>query len=468
MRYLLFVILFCALPFNSQAKKITLDVDFSMFRYDQDNVLLEMYYSFPDTMLRYIPKQSTYIGELYFSLAISNAIDTVSHLRWIVEHKVESEPEKFRQKLFGQKSIALPPGQYKIDLFVKDMNDTSTRARTELEIVAKKYSDDRIITSDLQIAQKIERIGEHTQQWGEAFKKNSLYVVPNPSLEYYGDEPSLKSYIEFYNAKKYTPSGITFNYRILDAARREIISIPRQVVPVSDAQIDINEIPLGELPSGVYYLELTARAADEAPIDSIVHTKRFYVYNPENAPNMNALYSEDELFEMSPFSTLSETRIQDEFEKAKMIASKDEIDKYEKLSTLAAKQRFIYTFWFLRDPDPSTIVNERYVEFQKAIEYAKTYFSFGSTKNGWRTDRGMILLKYGFPSERNPTHPRGTQKAYEEWVYENVQGGSRFYFVDESGFGNYILVHSTALGEVYNDNWFNDYVIGNESKYMNR
>jgi len=34
----------------------------------------------------------------------------------------------------------------------------------------------------------------------------------------------------------------------------------------------------------------------------------------------------------------------------------------------------------------------------------------------------------------------------------------RFIFVDRQGNGHFRLVHSTARGEVYNENWYNDFV----------
>jgi hypothetical protein len=79
---------------------------------------------------------------------------------------------------------------------------------------------------------------------------------------------------------------------------------------------------------------------------------------------------------------------------------------------------------------------------------------------GWKTDRGRVLLQYGFPTERNFTPVNGDNHAYETWFYSDVQGGVYFYFVDVKGFGNFILVSSTAHGELRNDNWFDEYVPG--------
>jgi hypothetical protein len=39
-----------------------------------------------------------------------------------------------------------------------------------------------------------------------------------------------------------------------------------------------------------------------------------------------------------------------------------------------------------------------------------------------------------------------------------LSGGIEFSFVDMTGNGQFVLVHSTALGELRNDDWINRYV----------
>jgi len=82
-------------------------------------------------------------------------------------------------------------------------------------------------------------------------------------------------------------------------------------------------------------------------------------------------------------------------------------------------------------------------------------------REGWRTERGRAIIKYGLPTQRDVYYKTSENRAYEEWFYGNIQGGIYFYFVDLSGYGNFIQVHSTAWGEPRNDNWYNEYVIPN-------
>ena len=77
----------------------------------------------------------------------------------------------------------------------------------------------------------------------------------------------------------------------------------------------------------------------------------------------------------------------------------------------------------------------------------------GTFREGWRTDRGRILLIYGEPDEYDRYPFSNDNKAYEIWRFFSVQGGVEFIFVDRRDMGDYELVHSTARGELYDPEW---------------
>ena len=93
---------------------------------------------------------------------------------------------------------------------------------------------------------------------------------------------------------------------------------------------------------------------------------------------------------------------------------------------------------------------------QKRIDYANKHFST-QFRQGAQSDRGMVLLKYGFPSDRDLFPSQMDNKPYEIWIYTHIEGGVEFVFVDEIGTGVYDLVHSTKRGERYNPNWHERY-----------
>ncbi len=84
-------------------------------------------------------------------------------------------------------------------------------------------------------------------------------------------------------------------------------------------------------------------------------------------------------------------------EDVKYIITDEERSVFDKLQTDAERDAFIEQFWRRRDPDPSTAANEYKEEYYRRIAYANEHFTLGLA--GWKTDRGMIYIKYGQPDD---------------------------------------------------------------------
>lgn len=455
-RYILLILLISAV--GARAGIIGFAFDGACFRKDASNVVWEFSYSFADTLIDYRLVDGKYCGALKIYLEIESASGTVIDHSWESKHCSEVPVRGFKDNLVGLKRFILPFGQYKGKLRVVDINDPESQLSREFDIFAKKFSSSDIGISDIQMAQYIEYKSERTMNWHRMFSKGSIYVVPNASLEYFGTKPELNAYVELYNLKTYAPGGYTIYHKIIDGVDRELLSVPREKKSIGDGIVELVQLSLDVLSTGNYYLEVLAVYETGGIKDSVFARKKFYYINPDMLPDMATNFVESNTYEKSEFSTLSYSEVESEFKKALPLATKFEKNQFERLGTLPAKRRFLFRFWKGRDPDPETAQNERLMEFRKALNYVNTYFSFGSDDNGWSTDRGRILLKYGFPTDRERNPSVGNQRAYEVWYYDEVQGGIRFYFVDLFGFNEYRLVHSTALSEIFNPNWEQDYL----------
>jgi len=105
------------------------------------------------------------------------------------------------------------------------------------------------------------------------------------------------------------------------------------------------------------------------------------------------------------------------------------------------RSRFMEEFWKVRDPDPTTEVNEYKTEYLKRIAEAKHLFTEGGT-SGWLTDRGRIYILLG-PPEQRESYPQGYfnfRWPLELWHY----GFYEIYFVDSRLNGNFELVAESA------------------------
>jgi len=96
-------------------------------------------------------------------------------------------------------------------------------------------------------------------------------------------------------------------------------------------------------------------------------------------------------------------------------------------------------YWIDHDPDPTTAINERWLEHVYRMFIADLHFScYRPPIRGWRTERGATVVKFGWPwhiqSTLGDSQFSGRR---EEWHYIDRRNKlRRFVFVDEYLSGN--------------------------------
>jgi GWxTD domain-containing protein len=135
------------------------------------------------------------------------------------------------------------------------------------------------------------------------------------------------------------------------------------------------------------------------------------------------------------------------------IITDEEVAVFKQLSTDEERDNFIEIFWNRRDPTPDTVENEFKEEHYRRIAYANERFAAG--KPGWKTDRGMIYIRFGAPDTID-AHPSGgtynrpieegggqtSTYPFEVWRYRYLEGDNlgnevEIEFVDKCFCGSY-------------------------------
>jgi GWxTD domain-containing protein len=138
-------------------------------------------------------------------------------------------------------------------------------------------------------------------------------------------------------------------------------------------------------------------------------------------------------------------------EDVRYIITDEEKQGFKRLKTDEERQQFVEQFWLRRDPTPDTEENEYKEEHYRRIAYANDHYASGIP--GWKTDRGMIYIKYGPPDEID-SHPSGgsyerpieegggetSTFPFEDWRYRYIEGvgtNQIIEFVDTTMSGEY-------------------------------
>lgn len=458
--------------FPTRAKPLHIYVDYAVFRKTEQQNIIEIYYGFLDTSFSYVKKGNKYFAQISMQINFYFNDSLYDQSEWIVFHERENKVINSGDEylLVGQKNFEVPSG-VPIRFLIKaiDSNNASNSTILTYEVKNPIFDLRSIQISDVQFAQLIEGADTSSYIWQSEFLKGKYYVVPNPTREIVGNSPKLFSYFEYYIPKSKLNHQLKIEYRIYDLLNNEVYYNFRKVQGSNkgNALMDINGFAIDALPSGAYYFEVKI-------LDSVNNTfcstarRKFYLINPDMPPQPIKVFSESELFSKSIFSIMKDEELDLEFEKAKYVANEYEKQLYRELQTVDSKRRFLFSFWKRRNPDTSLVYNRAYEDFNEKIEYANRFFSIGNAIEGWKTDRGRILIQYGEPTSRE-FHPRqGTNRSYEVWFYAKHEGGTYFYFVDLNGNGNFVLVHSNANGEPYNDTWYTDFVTGTNYERMQK
>ena len=121
--------------------------------------------------------------------------------------------------------------------------------------------------------------------------------------------------------------------------------------------------------------------------------------------------------------------------------------EFDYLTTQQQRERYIDRFWRGLDPTSETDYNELREMFLRRVEFANLYYDVDIAK-GWRTDRGKVLIFYGFPTmiRRSSFGPSDDIKR-EIWTYGVAHGpySVQLVFVDQYDTGEFVLETDVAF-----------------------
>ncbi|MEZ5359182.1 MAG: GWxTD domain-containing protein [Candidatus Zixiibacteriota bacterium] len=386
-------------------------VDFRTVHEDVNRI--EVYYKIFYNGLSYQKTDSGYIADYQVDIVIEG--DNDEQIEAITKQgtiRLKSYAETRREEdfLINVISTMYGPQDLKIRAFLRD-GEGNLLGSVEEDLDRRKYWEKYPTISRVEFAQQIA-----PQTDSAKFVKHGYRVIPSVSKTFGGTIDSMLTfYHEVYpgRAQDQQMKLITRLYmRNKGALYVDTMEIGEvtEIIPVAKS------INVASFPPGDYDLELELIG------------RRGKEYNEHK-----------EEFELE---LTAESIFQADYKAAvdmlKYLATSDELNKLKKAETDEERLQAWEEFWALRQQGGNDRINPTKLEYFRRIRHANRYFGI-LNKEGWKTTRGMVYIKYGPPDEVEDYPFELGVKPYQLWLYYRINPPRKFTFVDEWGDGNYEL-----------------------------
>ncbi len=455
--------LILVLPSVAQ-KTPDISIDYGAFAFDASESMVEIYMAIGAASLQYENAERGYQAILPVGLSLWRSTDaalegTPDSVVWEREIDLafsvrDTSTLEEGQVFIRQIRVTIPPGEYELRASV--LSPDGDRLDAERDLIIPDFAQhESCVFSDITLASTITRSDDRE----DAFHKNGLSILPNASQLYGMGASSLFYYAEAYNLACAASDGGEYTLLTYVSEANQAAPLPglqkRSVRQARDIDVLVGSFDVKSLPSGTYFLRFVIlNEANEALVEQ---SRKFFVFNPSVASATAAAQQPRTVFETSGYATMPEEEVSQGLEHARVIATEQETRRIRRMSDLEAQRRFLMEFWQVRDPSPETEENEFRNDFYSRLMYANERYSIRN-REGWETDRGQVLVKYGRPTSIEPHLYDSGFKPYEIWVYNSIpgEGEAQFVFADLDGFGDFELVHSTVIGERKLANWLEE------------
>lgn len=393
-------------------------LDLAEFRSEYpDSTLLEVYYKIPNTGLSFIAVDSGYEANYEIAISAYKKNSRVAHQE--VRRKL-FVAELSRTKLYSDYVLNvvefhLRPGKYKIRGVLRDLNSGQQR-KIERKTKLKNLSGDKKPKlSGIEFLYSVNFSDENTK----FFRKGDVTAVPlvDRALQGGVDGGPALFYFEIYSGadKKLNALVDTRINHVTDGPvyRDTVYVLMDKPVTRQVRQVDLTDFRPGEYEVTVEVIARRGKVTDR-------RIAAFHI-------NWSLL-----------------GRVQHDYntvlDQLQHIAASEEMKALKEAKSVEERMRAWKVFWDGRDPTPETKANEARVSFYYRVRYANKYFS-APRRIGWRSDRGMVLLRYGSPDETVEDPVPLNAIARQIWYYYNYSGEPlRFVFEDRYGDADFQLL----------------------------
>jgi GWxTD domain-containing protein len=455
--FALFMTIILAITIAQAAEQTQINIQAGILHFPKPdagpNILTDISFAVNRNQFQFIPMDSTAPGvrasifaEVIIMDTLGNRLDSArTYFYSMAEDSADAARSDIR--IFNKIFLMLPPGIYKGSLTVLDVASKREGKFIFDRIEVPSLLSNKLLFSSLEFAFNISIPQDTIQALQSRLYKNGKIILPNPMAIYSANDTMIHLYVELYNLKYdgAVPEKFEVSYKIINEDGTLKYDYGKMLLDKPGmTSIITSSLNISDIGHGKYNLAISAFDPQSGQTAEL--SKRFIIvptggFRQEFA---SAKY-------INPLDTAGLKLITN---LTKYLFSAQDYTFFKVLND-TGKTRFIRQFFGAKDPTPTTAYNEYLEDALSRYNYANEHFSRipKSKKDGWQSDRGRVLIQYGQCDYLDEEIVPELKRPYEIWYYHSLQGGVYFIFVDKDGTGDYRLVHSTAMGEIYDKNW---------------
>jgi GWxTD domain-containing protein len=438
------VVLFLTVFLNAEADDFPFNSDYSVFREESSNVFVEFYYSFDPRQLVFIRSGTGFEASGRIELEILRKSDSklIAKDFKIPMQLADTSGANKDIKLTGQINMILESGDYNMKVKASDFNDSKKSWVSEQAVTLTSYPAGKVSISSIQLSTDIVK----SSDVNSIFYKNTLEVTPNPSALFGNNISKLFYYAEIYGiGKEEIGDKYSVSVTVEDNSGKELKNSAKNFDVKTESKVEYGSFDISELPSDKYTLIIKILDSKVKEVTRV--SKVFYVYNSSVVVPQTDLGDFEKEYMMSEYPGLGDEQVQNEFDRAIYLMSYIQKNQYTSLKEPDARKMYMYKFW----KGIERVITKK--EYFSRVDIANKLYK-DDLRDGWKTDRGRVYCLYGKPDDVERFPYQASTRAYEIWNYNVLQGGVEFVFIDMSaGYGDFIMVHSTAQNEIDDRFW---------------
>ena len=357
---------------------------------------------------------------------------------------------QFPQSLLDVRRMQVPAGEYLLEVHVQDLNDSLNNKIIRQPLVVA-------IPAGIHLSEVQFLRGFKADNSNNPFTKNGYFMEPLPFAFYNRSATRLAFYAEVYHADQSVRDGSYLVRYFIEQEKgngaKTLISSGSQQKKTGPIDAVLVQMDISKLESGNY--SLTVELRDNA--NQLLATRSLAFQRSNPLYQIAESEITDEMVAQQFVQNLDEKNLRYALRAIGILAIGPESESLKNILAGGNLQQMrFYLFRHFARQDPNN-PEDAYNKFMQVAAAANERFKSGF-RYGFETDRGRAYLRFGRPDDLVHVEDDPAAPPYELWIYYNFpqtnQRNVKFLFYNPTLAGeDYIILHSTARGEINNPRW---------------